>query len=1760
MNKDLDARIVPPGEYRDAVNIAVSKSEGADVGALENVLGNELISDFGLNTLHPDAECIGMYGDKTNNRIFLFLTDFTDNSEDLLSNKAFSGSFCGIYLFDFEQQNFVKLVEGSWLNFSKTSPVFGISLVEDILFWTDNRNQPRKISVSKAIDAPADSAVPYYQIEENISVATYYPFSSPKLYEEIEVSVIIKTTRVTADNRTGNCPNQGGTTSPAANPGINPVAGAIGLGGEPPVNYPQVGWQTMMQITSEIPESLKLHPGLQFYIKESNPTSTPGYSFDPLQNITTYPYYNEIRNYPIAWGPSGTPCATGAPPKYDMASDVVNAPQAGYASSLDKGWGSAAFSCSYEYLSNPEAILNANNGVSVSSANIGSAAEFPNGASFGHESIDYQPEYLNWFYTNIPLLDGNQDYATDIIAWYGTGTIVFAVPKMVNKTDQFLPTTFRAKFQNFLPPASNQGLPQENNGNQPGNGDPGPRLASNGATIEEDVALGLKSATLVPNLFPLTTDFSDLATYPYYSGDPTDPCCYPSSDDKIWASPQYGGNGSAQVTLLTPYQNSVSFGMFLVKVSDINGYGLGENTFPNTAFLKNYLQPGMRINSPLFDKIPYDFYIDQIFVNECQQLIIDNDLYIGFSVHAKDRFGNWIENWVMPSFEEFIANTSIDIQFVNPYYDPYFAGDDEYLKDKFCKLSYRFQFENNEFSLIAPFTQTLFEPLDKGYYIYNANRYDYAEGGDSFYFNGGVEPSSSIETASQGSINPLYQNNLNEIILGIESPVIGTENIPWNQVGEKLKVKNLQIIFSESDSNVLRLLKSIPIDDVTIVNNDTTLYNFTWQGDKPIKALPSNEATRVWDQVPLRALAQEISGNRVIYGNFVDKHSSPSFLNFDVGVDSKYTINNEFRNFSRTQYPNHTLKQNRSYQVGVVLADKFGRQTDVILSSPEINTTERNQTLFSGDTFTAPYLSEARAIDLARNAGENMVNWVGDNLKMLWRDPIPSELPDVPGYPGLYTEEGSVSRNTGSYNIVTSGADDYKVGRNVPTTGGSGTGLTFDILSLDSGPIAFPTELYVNKPGRGYMPGDVVTLEQGGANQCEVQILEITPENTLGFYSYKVVVKQQQQDYYNLYLPQIVNGEPLEAASTATATVNALVSQDAKLTFTTIGDNINKINREVDESNQLITFVSSDTKLWPRVSQFGGLYQNAEPGAGGSITYCDGNVADWCVDINQIYCGNVYNQVSEDSIINLGLVEDIYGPSATTTVTYETLPSVLYQQQANPWMTVAENDTGRNPFIKKWEAKFPASYDPASATSSVYMSVYNSVECSIESKLLPSGVGVAGNLSPGGAGPNYTNVTYGAFNLGLGVIETGPFESQLEIFYETSTSGIIDELNYAIETNVDEQQLFSADITTRNINERDPSLYWALQEQSPALVPAASTPENFYPSLGQPVPAVDPWIVEITPKNIVGGIIPISQIVGIPTVTVVDSNGVDYSLYFTMNNNVTGNSTFKLYNLNLQLPYLAAPGQAHQFTASITFETLPELPIDPNFVKTFEVTFNLENHAPEEVTNPANPRRRYAGAPLAPPYGEPWDPLLFPIEAACAPQLTTSDTGIVIGEIPCLAGGSVLGTAPSYTNGMFTQSGFPNGPFGPPTPGWGGPSDCGTQGRFGRPERASDQIKWVLTSCKKAQLVAGVWEPIVGVGAYDAFSHMKWVETSTGSFEDPNADCTGSNFNRLEVSTAIPETGTYLIEFKVIDTDDLDSDGNQLENVYSGNQMVFDIV
>ena len=44
MNQDLDERIIPSTQYREALNVGISNSEDSDVGAAQNILGNAKVS------------------------------------------------------------------------------------------------------------------------------------------------------------------------------------------------------------------------------------------------------------------------------------------------------------------------------------------------------------------------------------------------------------------------------------------------------------------------------------------------------------------------------------------------------------------------------------------------------------------------------------------------------------------------------------------------------------------------------------------------------------------------------------------------------------------------------------------------------------------------------------------------------------------------------------------------------------------------------------------------------------------------------------------------------------------------------------------------------------------------------------------------------------------------------------------------------------------------------------------------------------------------------------------------------------------------------------------------------------------------------------------------------------------------------------------------------------------------------------------------------------------------------------------------------------------------------------------------------------------------------------------------------------------------------------------------------------------------------------------------------------------------------------
>ena len=71
INRDLDDRLLPDGMYRDGLNVNVGRSEGDDVGALENTKGNEIVPGQGdvLGTT------IGTVVDPANDRLYWFTTD-----------------------------------------------------------------------------------------------------------------------------------------------------------------------------------------------------------------------------------------------------------------------------------------------------------------------------------------------------------------------------------------------------------------------------------------------------------------------------------------------------------------------------------------------------------------------------------------------------------------------------------------------------------------------------------------------------------------------------------------------------------------------------------------------------------------------------------------------------------------------------------------------------------------------------------------------------------------------------------------------------------------------------------------------------------------------------------------------------------------------------------------------------------------------------------------------------------------------------------------------------------------------------------------------------------------------------------------------------------------------------------------------------------------------------------------------------------------------------------------------------------------------------------------------------------------------------------------------------------------------------------------------------------------------------------------------------------------------------------------------------
>ena len=67
MNKDMDERVVPSGEYRDAVNIEVQTSNYSDAGTAQTLMGNTLIS---AQMVPEGSACVGSIADNKNDKVY----------------------------------------------------------------------------------------------------------------------------------------------------------------------------------------------------------------------------------------------------------------------------------------------------------------------------------------------------------------------------------------------------------------------------------------------------------------------------------------------------------------------------------------------------------------------------------------------------------------------------------------------------------------------------------------------------------------------------------------------------------------------------------------------------------------------------------------------------------------------------------------------------------------------------------------------------------------------------------------------------------------------------------------------------------------------------------------------------------------------------------------------------------------------------------------------------------------------------------------------------------------------------------------------------------------------------------------------------------------------------------------------------------------------------------------------------------------------------------------------------------------------------------------------------------------------------------------------------------------------------------------------------------------------------------------------------------------------------------------------------------
>ena len=790
----------------------------------------------------------------------------------------------------------------------------------------------------------------------------------------------------------------------------------------------------------------------------------------------------------------------------------------------------------------------------------------------------------------------------------------------------------------------------------------------------------------------------------------------------------------------------------------------------------------------------------------------------------------------------------------NPDYDANFTGDPDLIEEKFVRFSYRFKFINNEYSLTAPYTQICFIPKQHG-----------------IFGDGPNESTQDMTDTYKSSVVAWMENNIDSVGLKIPLPLGGaTAAAALTSLTDDYQISEIEILYKAADQINAKILESIPVNSgiassiSSLPSTSTTewFYTFDYKSIKPYKTLPTSQNTRVYDKVPIKALAQEIIGGRITYGNFLENHTPPASIDYEIILADKSLAYDNY-----AQYPNHSVKQNRNYQVGFILSDRYGRQSSVVLSKND-DTPDT-----AGSTIYVPYKSWD---DVDIDNGLSTYEWLGDVLRVKVNNGITqTTINSDTGEPGLYKSYNDTEVD--AFNVSTPGTG-YTVGDTCTTAydgalNGQGANFEFTVQSITGGGVTGPIGgITITNRGSGYADGQVLDVVGGTGSGAKITIT-VNPPNVLGWQSYKFAVKQQEQEYYNAYFPGFIAGYPVVQAIDKGRVAFACV----------LADNINKIPRDLNEVGPLQTEFSSSVLLYGRVNNPPINNKNAVG------EYWDNREDPWN---SQYFPGRIADEVVTVAPLGQG------GLELATSFFQASVSAAAFDEAsgANPWGT-----TG--------------------AVSSLYNQEQNPLVAGIKVGTQESQPDLDPNVITT-LGAQVTAVTTGAavrcMQPYLSVSETAPVESELELFWETSTSGDFIELNRAVTADYGGVSLISD--TVGSFKESD-------------TVPTnIITSLNFLDSAGNALTLNEPPIIT----------------------AVIDENGVDVTsgTLFILENDPTGvaNKDFRI-KTNSTFWY-GAPTATKPLSWAISVQTSYGGTIsDPTFVDSFSnaITISLTNEDPDTL-------------------------------------------------------------------------------------------------------------------------------------------------------------------------------------------------------------------